>query len=123
MSEDLVAKLMLGEETAWSSFFLNVRAAKDLAGLPADQAAGLLHAGANWAGTGWTTTRASKAVEELTGLALVSAAVAEYRDAWLYACALLWSVEMADAINLSVRAGEVAFALYHVIGEKEKEPR
>ena len=54
---------------------------KDLAGR-------VLQAGLSWTGTGWTTTRASKALFKCVGTALVSCELSNYKKAFLFALAL-----------------------------------
>ena len=70
----------------------------------------LLKAGASWNGSGWNTGRASKALHDLVGVPLVTSDFSEYRNAFFYALALYWGVEVPQ-LELGDRAAEAAFAL------------
>ena len=78
--------------------------------MDADKAAALLKEGANWTGLGWNTGRASKRLHDLVGVPLVSADFNQYKYSFLYALAMLWSIEV-PTMELSDRASEAAFAL------------
>ena len=96
---------------AWSSFFLDtskVRQLQDV--MDAESAMELLKAGTSWNGSGWNTGRASKALHDLVGVPLVTSDFSEYRNAFFYALALYWGVEVPQ-LELGDRAAEAAFAL------------
>ena len=96
---------------AWSAFFLNPELVRQVAtGVEKDKAAEVLRAGASWNGTGWNTGRASKQLHELVGVPLVTSDLVNYQNAFLYALALLWEVEVPQ-LELSDRAAQAAFAL------------
>ena len=106
---------------AWSAFLFNVDAARALRGLPPDKAGLLLAAGHGWSGRGWTTSRASRQLHQLTGVPLVAATISAYRDAWLFALSVVLDVEVAG-LDLTDRSSEAAFALASVIqGDQERE--
>ena len=102
-----------GQE-AWSQFLFNVAAAKKLVGFSPEEAVTVLQAGSRWEGCGWTTSRASRTLNSLTGVCLVASAVSAYRDAWLYALPMAWGVDVAS-LDLSDRAAEAAFALCNLL--------
>ncbi len=101
-----------GEEgsNAWSAFLFNADAARALRGLPPDKAGLLLAAGHGWSGRGWTTSRASCQLHQLTGVPLVAVTITAYRDAWLFALSVVLEVEVAG-LDLTDRSSEAAFAL------------
>ena len=82
----------LDGQNAWGTFLFNVPLARSLGGISAEEATVLLQAGCKWAGNGWTTSRASRALHSLTGIPLVASTVAAYRDAWLYALSMAFNV-------------------------------
>ena len=94
--------------TTWSTFLFNVLAVQALGYPP--QAQDIITAGEAWRGDGWTTSRASKVLYEVTGVPLVSATVEDYKGAFLYALALHWGLDVAS-FELSERASDAAFAL------------
>ena len=65
---------LIGEEneTTWSRFMSNVAQAQSLGQLPREDAWRLLCFGARYKGSGWTTSRASRALFELTNVPLVA---------------------------------------------------
>ena len=70
---------------AWGEFLFNIPAAREFVAKVSKEAVSLvLSQGQKWNGMGWTTSRASRVVYELTGLPLVSSKVEEYRDAFLF---------------------------------------
>ena len=106
---------------AWRSFLYNVEAARSLGPLSHQEAMALLSAGHRWAGGGWTTSRASRALHSLTGIPLIAAEVSSYRDAWLYALSMHFNVDV-PSLELSDRSSEAAFALASLLsGEEEDE--
>ena len=65
-------------ENAWSGFFLDVSKVQSLPGkISNDETVALIAAGQRWSGAGWNTSRASKALYNLTMVPLVKA---EWRD-------------------------------------------
>ena len=70
----------------------------------------MLQAGLKWGGAGWNTTTASRALYDLCQVPLVSSSFDNYRDAWVYGCALHWKVEIPEFSLLEVSAA-AAFAL------------
>ena len=78
----------------------------------------VLSQGQKWNGMGWTTSRASRVVYELTGVPLVSSKVEEYRDAFLFALAMTTNVEVLG-LDLGDRASEVAYYLSGLIANPE----
>ena len=99
----------VGQE-AWNKFLFNVPAAIALGSLSAEDATLLCQAGHKWQGTGWTTARASKLLHTVSGVPLVAAQISHYRDAWLFALALWFEVEVTY-LDLSDRSSEAAFAI------------
>ena len=75
----------------------------------------VLTAGLQFAGTGWTTGRASKMLFDLTGAALVKPTIQPYRDCWLFAVALLTGVDLPSC-DLPQEIAEAAFA---TLGQSE----
>ena len=71
------------------------------------RAGDLLAAGSRWSGAGWNTSRASRALQSLTGVPLVSSDLDSYKNAYLYALAILLDVDI-PSLNLSDRAAEAA---------------
>ena len=101
-------------EQAWSSFFLDVNRVQALPGqVTADQARALIQAGQRWSGAGWNTSRASKALWNLTGVPLVKAAWMDYRNAFLYALSLFLEVDVQE-LDLGDKVAEAAFTLLSV---------
>ena len=92
----------------WSSFLFNVEAVKSL-GTPNDAQA-IITSGEAWRGDGWSTSRASKILYQVTSVPLVSATIEEYKAAFLYSLALHWGLDV-PTYELSERASDAAFAL------------
>ena len=99
--EDFVHKLLSEEvaisETAWSSVFFDVEKSREIAVFLKEKSAragDLLAAGARWSGAGWNTSRASHALHSLTGVPLVSSDLDSYKNAYLYALAILLDVDI-----------------------------
>ena len=112
---------LIGEENeaTWSSFMFNVAQAQSLGQLPREDALRLLDFCARYTGSGWTTSRASRALFELTSVPLVASVVSAYRNAWLFALAMLWDIDLN--VDLSDRAAEAAFALVETLqGQNEQ---
>lgn len=100
---------------AWSTFFLNPVLVRQLEGIiDKDSAVELIKAGGSWSGSGWNTGRASKHLFDLVGVPLVSSNFLEYRNAFLYSLAVVWSVDVPQ-MELSDRAAQAAFAIAQCI--------
>ena len=98
----------------------NISQARSLATfLVLEQARRLLNEGSKYAGSGWTTSRASRVLWDLVGVPLVAAEVSSYRNSWLFALALVHNVEVGG-LDLSDRASEAAFALTSLISQPEQ---
>ena len=69
-----------------------------------DIAGRVLQAGLSWTGSGWTTTRASKALFKCVGTAVVSSELSDYKKAFLFALALCWDYELG-CLDLSELRG------------------
>ena len=101
-------------ETTWSTFFLDVNKVRSLAGkITATETAAIISAGQRWSGAGWNTSRASKALYNLTAVPLVKAEWRDYRNAFLYALSLYLEVEVQE-LDLGDKVAEAAFALLSV---------
>ena len=117
------------QNTAWEQFFLNETASVEfLRTTPPEVVLQVCNAGQTWAGNGWDTTRCSKQVRALTGLAMVRPRVGEYLHAFLYSLCLCSGVDL-PALELNDQGAEVAFRLadlwqgHHVAAEGESEVR
>ena len=112
--EDIYRELLQVEEPVgqarWSSFLFNIELARKLEGLSQEQATLLCQQGHKWQGTGWTTARASRELHAVTGVPLVASQITSYRDAWLFALAMWFEVEVVG-LDLTDRSSEAAFAL------------
>ena len=62
--------------------------------IDSEKASAILATGVKWQGGGWNTSRASKTLYDLTGVPLVTADFTQYRNSYLYALAMFWSVEV-----------------------------
>ena len=101
-------------EAAWNTFFLDVTRVQALPGLlSAEDARSLITAGQRWSGSGWNTSKASKAIYALTGVPLVKAAWVDYRNAFLYALSLLLEVDVQE-LDLGDKVAEAAFTMLNV---------
>ena len=99
---------------AWKEWLYNVTETKLWGPVEPGMAAAILQAGARWTGAGWNTSSASKRLWVITKLALVSSEFGEYLQAWLYACALWWTIEIPE-LQLSPKAVEAGFALLSLL--------
>ena len=70
----------------------------------------VVEAGARWSGTGWDTTKCTKAVRSLTGVGQVTTKLKEYHDAFLYSLVLASGLDVA-VLDLTEGPAEVAFRL------------
>ena len=100
-----------GYQQAWKEFLFNLSKVQELdKNIDPAGADAILKAGADWQGYGWNTTTASKALYELTGVALVTTDFKQYFSAWLYGLALHWKITV-DQLDLNETAAAAAFAL------------
>ena len=99
-----------GFNVAWTQFFLNPDSVRTLKTLNEATVTELITAGAHWTGAGWNTSKASKVLYNLTGVPLVTSEFSEYKNAWFFALALHYNVQIAQ-MDLSDRASEAAFQL------------
>ena len=101
---------------AWGKFLFNVEQARALGPLEKPVAVQIIEAGVKWTSAdGWTTSRASQRLYQLTGVPLVTNNMTEYKHAWLYALTMVWAVDV-ETLLLSDRAAEAAFGLAAVLG-------
>ena len=107
-----------GWNAAWGNFLFNVELVRSL-GHPAEATA-IIQAGEGWQGDGWTTSRASRVLHEVTGVPLVAATIGDYKAAFLYGLALHWSLDVAS-FNLSERAADAALDLRPPLATVRKE--
>ena len=107
-----------GGQQAWKDFLFNVEKVAELDSIiDPNKAAALMVEGLQWSGGGWNSTTASKALFELTGVPLVTSNFGQYRDAWLYALALHWQIDIPEC-TLVDQAAAAAFALAEVCDSK-----
>ena len=114
-----MSRLLQGDEgegkQAWAEFLFNIPLARSfLTHVPKDTTTACLNQGIKWGGLGWTTSRASRVVYELTGVPLVTSRVEDYRDAFLFAIAMAKEVEI-NVLHLSDRASEAAYQLCAIL--------
>jgi hypothetical protein len=119
IGDDFVSRLLQGDEgegkQAWAEFLFNIPLARSfLTHVPKDTTTACLNQGIKWGGLGWTTSRASRVVYELTGVPLVTSRVEDYRDAFLFAIAMAKEVEI-NVLHLSDRASEAAYQLCAIL--------
>ena len=115
MSTTLIQELLSGEqvvyERAWGAFFFNYEAVMELLKNNSTEVLrNVLAAGERWNGSSWDTTKAAKAIRELTELVLVTGNFQEYLKVFLYSLALSGGVDVPN-IELSERAGDASFHL------------
>ena len=97
VEKDLIAKLTSEGaefETTWTSFMFNMVQAQKLKKAKTEDILNVLRAGLRFKGTGWTTGKASKALWQISGCAMVKSAIDPYRDVWLFAIALMADVDL-----------------------------
>ena len=119
IGEEFINNLLQGDDgegkQAWSEFLFNVPLARSfLEKVPKETTTACLNQGHKWSGSGWTTSRASRVVYELTGVPLVTSRVEHYRNAFLYAIAMAKEVEILE-LDLPDRASEVAYNLCAIL--------
>ena len=119
IGDEFINNLLQGDDgegkQAWSEFLFNVPLARSfLEKVPKETTTACLNQGHKWSGSGWTTSRASRVVYELTGVPLVTSRVEHYRNAFLYAIAMAKEVEILE-LDLPDRASEVAYNLCAIL--------
>ena len=124
IQEEFVGRLLRPEDDdgqeAWAQFLFNFEMGRALVMLPPETVSALLVPGANWSGSGWTTSKASRVLYGLTQIPLVASVVSAYSHAWLFALSIVANLEVSG-LDLTDRASEAAFALASLIsGEAEK---
>ena len=115
MAQEFLQKLHAVDTSTWSSFFLNVDLARSLQ-LDPSEAQAVLTQGLQWTGTGWTTSKASKRLWELTRIPIVQDTIVTYRDCWLFALTLHWNTEVVS-LTLADRAAEAAYHLHSLLSD------
>ena len=110
--DNQVTALLRGDDEAWRSFLFNVEQARRVRDALEDKtaAAQLIGAGRSYSGTGWTTSKAAKALYETTEVAVVSSKFADYRDIWLYTLVNVLGIEIPE-LDLDPKLAEASFAL------------
>ena len=121
-AQSLIAVETEAGQQAWKTFLFNVQKVRELTEVvDSTTAQQILQAGMRWAGGGWNTTTASRALHDLCGVPLVSSQFDAYRDSWIYGCALHWKVDIPE-FSLSELSAAAAFAVASVCaGELERE--
>ena len=119
-AQAFINKLLVPEDgefqQSWSQFFLAYDLVQEVVNnIQPDQAQQLLGAGQAYSGGGWTTSKAAKAVFELTQVSLVTSDFSMYRGAFLFSLALPLGIEVPE-LNLTDKAAEAAFSLATVFG-------
>ena len=102
-------------QDTWSKFLFNLKVVLDLKqnmNLDKEKVIEMFNAGAAYLGFGWSTGRASKALYDLSGVAIVKSQIEPYRDTWLYAVAIILGVDL-PTVDLPAECAEAAFALAH----------
>jgi hypothetical protein len=126
MEEDNIVEALIGEgpafEHAWSTFLFNVPMALKLREKEKEMVLQILTAGQRYAGTGWTTGRASQTLFQLSGVAIVRGQIDGYRDCWLYAVAMLPCVDL-PSVELAPEVAHAAFSLVNYQEQPEEEPQ
>ena len=95
---------------AWEAFLFNVDRLTEAKSLPHDKLLQVLTAGLRYDGSGWNTSKASQALWDITGVALVRSNFQFYRDIWLFVLAMVGNIEVPN-LDLSQEQAEAAFAL------------
>lgn len=107
----------------WGRLFFNPVAIRELADFVAAEDDPLrfhnqlLLAGANWDGSGWTTSRAAKTIHKVTGVALVEESLEEYKNAFLFALSVVLNVDI-PRLQLGSAAGAAALEFAAVVAGK-----
>ena len=77
--ETLLSGLLARDDNAWSDFFFNVTAARQLSAvITTDQAQAVVSAAVEWGAPGYTTSRASRRLYDSCGQSFVSARPRNY---------------------------------------------
>ena len=97
-------------DEAWSKFLFNLDKLLELKSFGGDRLLQVLQAGARYTGCGWTSSRASRVVFELTGVAIVKADMLVYRDIWLFMLSMVAEVDL-PSLTLSQEQSEAAFTM------------
>ena len=98
---------------SWKALLFNVQAVKQVTqeiGADVSVAEQLCRAGQSWTGAGLATGTCSKLLYEVTGVTLVSANFADYRDAFLFSLTLWFGLEVLQ-LDLTEKAAEASFVL------------
>ena len=99
---------------SWRDFLFNVEAVQELTStIDAATAHELISKEVRWNGQGWTTSRCSRVLWELTNVALVSFDFNKYKMAFLYSLALLWDIDV-NTLELDTEPAQAAFMLHQV---------
>ena len=75
-----------------------------------ETASSVLTAGCRYQGQGWCTSRASRALYETTGTALVTSSFDDYKHCFLFGLSIFLGVEV-PTFDLSDKQAEAAYAL------------
>jgi hypothetical protein len=123
METDLVNSLTQeGEfEQRWAHFMFNMTEAMQLKLAKPEEIMAVLAAGSKFAGTSWSTGKASKTLFQHSQVALVKASFTPYRDVWLYVLALMAGVDLPN-LELPQECAEAAFAIASAAEEKTPKP-
>ena len=105
---------------AWEAFLFNVDRLTEAKSLPHDKLLQVLTAGLRYDGSGWNTSKASQALWDITGVALVRSNFQFYRDIWLFVLAMVGNIEVPN-LDLSQEQAEAAFAVRAVL-EEDSQP-
>ena len=96
-------------DSAWTGFMFNLEVLTQLRDVPSQVAQEVVRGGAAWNAGTWSTYRASKALYQITNVALVTT-IDEYKSVWLFCLSMLWGLDIAS-LQLGDRAAEAAFGL------------
>ena len=101
-------------DRSWAEFIFNIKQLDVLRNCGEDTVQAVVSAGLRYAGAGWTTSRASKELFNLTGVAIVKKEFAVYRDIWLFALCTSAGVDI-PSLELAQEQAEAAFAIQCVV--------
>ena len=108
-------------QEAWKDFLFNINRVRSLDAIVDDSSAdAILKAGTVWNGGGWNTTTASRALYDITEIALVSKDFKQYSGTWLYGLALHWKIDI-DQMDLTETAAAAAFQVASACDENFTE--
>ena len=110
-------------EEHWKDFLFNIDKLVELRASSLDKtlASAVLAAGQKYGGSGWTTGKASKTLYELSGVAIVKGDFSVYRNAFLFALAILLDVEI-PMLDLSTEQAEAAYGLVAAVENEVRSP-